>query len=120
MSSFKAQSHTRETYMNIIEQDKLIDEVLSGLKLIDETARHRITGTDDPSIAIGAVISMLENIQQEGNRYPKDPYEKSHRRDAPLAPMSPFETMTEMQGDNMTEMHVEPGRHSSINFEEFN
>jgi hypothetical protein len=84
--------------MNIIEQDKLIDEVLSGLKLIDETARHRITGTDDPSIAIGAVISMLENIQKEGSP------DGSHRRDAPLAPMSPFE----------------PGRHSSINFEEFN
>jgi hypothetical protein len=87
--------------MNIIEQDKLIDEVLSGLKLIDETARHRITGTDDPSIAIGAVISMLENIQQEGMLNAMD---GSHRRDAPLAPMSPFE----------------PGRHSSINFEEFN
>jgi hypothetical protein len=89
--------------MNIIEQDKLIDEVLSGLKLIDETARHRITGTDDPSIAIGAVISMLENIQQDGMLNAMD-NERSHRRNAPLAPMSPFE----------------PGRHSSINFEEFN
>ena len=104
MSSFKAQNHIHERHkMNIIEQDKLIDEVLSGLKLIDETARHRITGTDDPSIAIGAVISMLENIQQEGMLNAMD--ERSHRRDAPLAPMSPFS---------------EPGRHSSINFEEFN
>ena len=110
MSSFKAQNHIHiheRHKMNIIEQDKLIDEVLSGLKLIDETARHRITGTDDPSIAIGAVISMLENIQQEGMLNAMDNNERSfhRRRDAPLAPMSPFE---------------HSGRHSSINFEEFN
>ena len=49
--------------MDTKELDKLIKEVINGLLIIDVEARHRITGTDDPSIAIGKVIEMLGSIQ---------------------------------------------------------
>ena len=49
--------------LNTEELDNLIKEVISGLLIIDVEARHRITGTDDPSIAIGKVIEMLTHTQ---------------------------------------------------------
>ena len=49
--------------MDTEELDKLIKEVISGLLIIDVNARHRITGTDDPSIAINKVIKMLSSTQ---------------------------------------------------------
>ena len=49
------------------ELDKLIKEVISGLLIIDVKARHRITGTDDPSIAIGKLIEMLSKTQIRSN-----------------------------------------------------
>ena len=52
---------------NTEELDKLIKEVISGLLIIDVKARHRITGTDDPSIAIGKVIEMLSKTQIRSN-----------------------------------------------------
>lgn len=50
-------------HLNTEELDDLIKEVISGLLIIDVAARHRITGTDDPSIAIGKVVEMLVHTQ---------------------------------------------------------
>ena len=52
--------------MDTEELDKLIKEVIEGLHIIDVEARHRITGTDDPSIAIDKVIEMLSKTQNKG------------------------------------------------------
>jgi hypothetical protein len=54
---------TRSIRIDTEELDELIKEVISGLLIIDVNARHRITGTDDPSIAIGKVIEMLSKTQ---------------------------------------------------------
>ena len=45
------------------ELDDLIKQTTRGLIIIDERARHRITGTDDPSIALHKVIKMLTQIK---------------------------------------------------------
>ena len=44
------------------ELDDLIKQTTRGLIIIDARARHRITGTDDPSIALHKVIKMLNAI----------------------------------------------------------
>ena len=54
---------TRSIRIDTEELDELIKEVISGLLIIDVNARHRITGTDDPSIAISKVIEMLSSTQ---------------------------------------------------------
>jgi len=54
---------TKTKHLDTEELDNLIKEVISGLLIIDVAARHRITGTDDPSIAIGKVVEMLVHTQ---------------------------------------------------------
>ena len=44
------------------ELNDLIKQTTRGLIIIDARARHRITGTDDPSIALHKVIKMLNAI----------------------------------------------------------
>ncbi len=48
--------------LNDNELNDLIKQTIKGLIIIDTRARHRITGTDDPSIALYKVINMLNAI----------------------------------------------------------
>ena len=54
LNNLKLRHYTTE------ELDDLIKQTIRGLIIIDERARHRMTGTNDPTIAIYEVIRSLQ------------------------------------------------------------
>jgi hypothetical protein len=54
LNNLKLRHYTTE------ELDDLVKQTIRGLIIIDERARHRMTGTDDPTIAIEKVIKSLQ------------------------------------------------------------